>query len=143
MLLRAGLTLLLLYAPVRAFAQTATPDLSGNDAHWIKDTAKDCWAADADPEPGESVSWTGACVNGLIGGEGTLSWYQAGRLTGRDEGYFVKGELFGHGRILRGDGASFEGEFPGKGVLTLPNGEKVNAISVKETVGWSVEQTTR
>jgi hypothetical protein len=135
-MLRAVFTGLFILAPIIA---DAAPDPS--DPHWIRDTAKDCWAADADPEPGETIVWTGACVDGLISGQGTLSWYQVGRLTGRDEGNFVKGELSGHGRILRGDGTSFEGDFPGKGVLTLPNGERVNAVSVKEAVGWSVEQT--
>ena len=137
----ASLAAFIACAPAILFAQGAAPDLSGRDRHWIRDAAKDCWAADADPEPGESISWTGACQDGLISGQGTLSWYRSGRLSGQDEGTFLKGELSGHGRIVRGDGASFEGEFPGKGMLTLPNGEKVDGVSIKEAVGWSIEQT--
>ena len=58
---------------------------------------------------------------------------------GRDEGNFTRGELSGHGRISFADGAVFEGEFPGRGLLTLPNGDHVNAVSVKEMAGWSIE----
>lgn len=121
-------------------AQVGPPDLSGRDPHWIKDTVKNCWAADPDPQAGESVTWTGTCAGGLVNGEGTLTWYLNGRLFGRDEGTFKNGELFGHGRVTRAGGASFEGEFPGKGVITLPGGQKVDAVSIKEAVGWSIEQ---
>ena len=122
--------------PLSAAAQ---PDLSGRDPHWIRDTTSGCWAANPDPEPLESISWTGRCVEGLLSGPGTLSWFVDGKLVGRDEGNFVRGELSGHGKISFGDGAAFEGEFPGRGVLTLPNGDRVDAVSVKESAGWSIE----
>ena len=138
--LRGTLASLLVCWALPALAQTATPDLSGRDPHWIKDAAKNCWAADPDPQAGETVTWTGACLGGLVNGEGTLTWYLNGRLFGRDEGTFKNGEIFGHGRITRANGASFEGEFPGKGVITLPGGQKVEAVSIKESVGWSIEQ---
>jgi hypothetical protein len=123
-------------------AQSAAPDLSGRDPHWIKDAAKDCWAANPDPEVGETVTWTGGCSKGLLSGEGTLSWYLNGRLLGFDEGTFRNGELSGHGRINQTGGTSFEGEFPGKGVLTLPDGRKIPAESIKEAAGWSIEQSS-
>ena len=139
--LRGTLAGLLACLAFSALAQSATPDLSGRDPHWIKDAAKNCWAADPDPQAGETVTWTGACAGGLVNGQGTLTWYLNGRLFGRDEGTFKNGELFGHGRITRVNGASFEGEFPGKGVITLPGGQKVSAVSIKEAVGWSIEQS--
>ena len=125
-----------------ASAQSPAPDLSGNDAHWIKDADKNCWAANPNPEPGESVSWTGGCENGLVSGDGTLTWSIRGKVVGRDEGTFESGELTGYGRITQVGGPTFEGEFPGKGVLTFPNGKKVAAQSVKEVFGWSIEQYT-
>jgi hypothetical protein len=124
-----------------ASAQSPARDLSGNDTHWIKDAEKNCWAANPNPEPGESVAWTGACENGLVSGEGTLTWSIRGKVVGRDQGTFKDGELSGHGSITQTGGASFEGDFPGKGVLTLPNGKKVAAQSVKEVFGWSIEQS--
>lgn len=122
-----------------AAAADAQPDLSGRDPHWIKDATTGCWAANPDPEPLESITWTGQCADGLLSGAGTLSWYANGKLIGRDEGNFARGELSGHGKISFADGAVFEGEFPGRGMLTLPNGARVDAISVKESAGWSIE----
>ena len=123
-----------------ALAQTA-PDLSGKDTHWIKDNSSNCWAANPDPSPGESITWTGACENNLLSGQGTLTWYINGKAVGRDEGNFRNGELSGHGRLSFADGANYEGEFPGKGVLTLPNGQKIEAETIHEQAGWSIEQT--
>ena len=124
-----------------AFAQAATPDLSGKDPHWIQDAANLCWAADPDPQPGETIVWNGGdCANGLINGPGILSWYINGRLSARDSGTFKNGELSGHGRINFQNGAMFEGDFPGKGVITTPDGRKIAARSIKEGAGWSIEE---
>jgi hypothetical protein len=122
-----------------AAAQTV-PDLSGRDPHWIRDAATDCWAANPDPETGETIIWTGACEGGLLSGQGTLTWFVNGRQVGRDEGNFRNGQLSGRGRISFGNGANFEGEFPGPGILTLSDGRKVAAVSVAEAAGWSIEQ---
>ena len=124
-----------------AAAQTPDPgpDLSGNDPHWIEDTISHCWAANPNPEGGEIVSWSGACENGLLSGPGTLTWSQNGRITGRDEGTFKDGRLSGHGRIISADGTIYEGDFPGTGVLTLPDGRKVRAQTVREFSGWTIE----
>ena len=134
-----------LYASVLTCAVAASavaqPDLSGRDRHWIRDEATGCWAANPDPEPLETISWSGRCDNMLLSGPGILSWYLDGKLAGRDEGNFVHGELSGHGKITFGDGSNFEGEFPGRGVLTLASGGQIDAVSVKETAGWSIEQT--
>ena len=92
------------------------------------------------PQNGESIRWSGACENMLITGQGVLTWYENGRISGRDEGQFKNGELSGHGRIFFEDGASFEGEFPGVGILTAPDGKRVRAQSVKEPTGWDIEE---
>jgi hypothetical protein len=125
-----------------ASAQPGTPGFSPKDSRWIEDPVSHCWAANPTPEEGETISWTGGCQNNLLSGEGTLTWYLNGKIEGRDEGQFKNGELSGHGRIFFGDGASYEGEFPGEGVLTAPDGRKVRAQSVRERAGWSIEQIT-
>ena len=123
-----------------AWAQTdGKPDLSGNDPHWIEDTVSQCWAANPHPEGNETISWSGACEGGSLSGAGTLTWSQNGRVTGRDEGTFREGRLTGHGRIISSDGTSYDGEFPGRGVLTLPDGRKVPAQTVREFTGWTIE----
>lgn len=135
--MRFSLLVLALAYPVAALAAA---DLSGADPHWIKDPMSGCWAADPDPEPGESIAWSGACVDDLASGEGKLTWYENGRITGTDEGTFKAGELSGHARITRADGNSYEGDFPGSGTITRPDGTHVPGISIKERAGWSVEE---
>ena len=130
----------LFFGIVAAASAIAQADFSGRDPHWIRDEASGCWAANPDPEPRESITWSGQCTDMLASGTGTLSWYLDGRLIGRDEGNFVRGELSGHGKITFANGASYEGDFPGRGVMTLPNGNQVDAVSVKESAGWSIEQ---
>ena len=131
--------LLALAAPVLAQTDDPKPDLSGNDPHWIEDTVAQCWAANPHPEGNESISWSGACEGGLISGPGTLTWSQNGRITGRDEGTFKDGRLTGKGRIVSSDGTAYEGDFPGTGILTLPDGRKVRAQTVREFTGWTIE----
>lgn len=123
-----------------ATAQAPMPDLSGNDVHWIEDKAAQCWAANPDPAENETIAWTGGCENRLLSGEGTLTWYVNGTIVGRDIGTFKDGQLFGKGAIVFSDGARFDGEFPGLGILTAPDGRKFPAQSIQETAGWSVEQ---
>ena len=117
----------------------AQPDLSGNDPHWIEDTVSQCWAANPHPEGNETISWSGACENGLLSGPGTLTWSQNGRISARDEGTFREGRLAGKGKISTADGATYEGDFPGQGVLTLPDGRKIRAQTVRESTGWTIE----
>jgi hypothetical protein len=121
-----------------AFA--ATPDLSGKSPYWIEDKEKHCWAANPDPADGETIQWTGGCDRGLLSGDGTLTWYLAGMVVGRDIGTFKDGQLSGKGSILFSDGARYDGNFPGQGVLTTPEGRKFPAESTDRDPGWSVQQ---
>jgi len=132
----------LIFTLTQASAQIdqAKPDLSGNDPHWIEDKVIHCWAGNPHPREGEAIYWSGACENGLATGEGTLTWLQNGKITGRDVGTFKGGILSGHGKITAVDGTSYDGDFPGKGMLTLPDGRKVPARSVREPSGWTIEE---
>ncbi len=116
-----------------------TPDLSGNDSHWIEDPDTGCFAANPAPEDGESVSWSGACEDGLITGRGTLTWYRYGQIVAHDVGTFALGALTGHGLIEHTDGTRYSGEFPGRGTLTLPDGAVFNARTRWTGYGWAIE----
>lgn len=137
--LRAVALCLLSTGAAWAQAQDGAPDLSGNDPHWIEDRVAQCWAANPHPQGNESITWSGACESGLISGPGTLTWMQDGRVSGRDEGTFKDGRLTGKGKIMSIDGTTYEGDFPGMGVLTLPDGRKVRAQTVREFSGWTIE----
>jgi hypothetical protein len=126
-----------------AWAQMAPdvpPDLSGNSPFWIQDRVSMCWAANPHPRDNESIAWDGACMGGLLSGPGTLTWISQGKITGRDIGTFKDGRLSGKGRIVASDGTSYEGDFPGNGVLTLPDGRKVPARAVRDASGWAIEE---
>jgi len=107
--------------------------------HWIAD-ANGCLAANPAPSGDERIEWSGACADGYIAGEGTLTWYEGTRAVARDSGNFERGALSGHGRIESFDGWSYEGEFPGRGVMRLQNGAEVPAQTKRENNGWHIEQ---
>ena len=49
--------LVIIHARPALAQDSSTPDLSGNDPHWIKDDSQ-CWMWDQNPIKGESVTWT-------------------------------------------------------------------------------------
>jgi hypothetical protein len=103
---------------------------------------KGCLAANPAPAPNERVEWSGDCVGGYIEGEGVLTWYEGDRVIGRDRGSFARGALSGTGRIESADGWSYEGAFPGSGIMRLPDGSEVPAQTLRENNGWHIEQVT-
>ncbi len=121
-----------------AYAQDA---LSAEDPYWIADKATGCLAANPSPVPNETIVWSGACVNGLIEGEGVLTWYEVDEFLGRDSGNFSEGRLLGQGKIETAEGWSYEGRFPGSGIMRFPNGEEVPAQAVGRNSGWRIMQT--
>jgi len=139
-----GACLLTAFTSAGALALEATdvkPDLSGKDPRWIEDKSVHCWAGNPHPQPNESIYWSGTCgADHLITGQGTLTWLENGKVTGQDVGTFKNGMLTGHGKITAVDGTGYEGDFPGTGVLTLPDGRKVPARSVREPSGWTIEE---
>jgi len=111
---------------------------------WVLDTKTGCKIWNPNPQPNESVQWSGDCVNGLAHGRGAAQWMkdnaivekdegewregrQVGRAvqvwaTGRYEGDVVDGLPHGYG-VLLWNGFRYEGEFRngkpnGRGTLT-------------------------
>jgi hypothetical protein len=108
----------------------------------------------ANPQPGETVQWSGGCTGGMASGSGTLEWrYQEngeprvaryagamrdGRRNGRGvltdanaryEGEFRDGRQNGRGVLTWAIGDRYEGEFRdgrqnGRGVLTWAIGDR-------------------
>jgi hypothetical protein len=126
---------------------TAAPGQPG----WSADAGTQCRVWNANPQPGETVQWSGGCTGGMASGSGTLEWrYQEngeprvdryvgamrdGRRNGRGvltdasaryEGEFRDGRQNGLG-VLTDANARYEGEFRdgrqnGRGVLTDASG---------------------
>lgn len=110
-----------------------------NSEFWIADQ-NGCLAANPAPSGNERVEWSGECVDGYIEGEGVLIWYEGARVIARDSGTFVRGALSGMGKIESAEGWSYEGDFPGNGIMRLPDGSEVPAQTLRENNGWHIEQ---
>ncbi|MGA3399613.1 MAG: hypothetical protein ABSC95_10365 [Acetobacteraceae bacterium] len=65
----------------------------------------------AHPQPTESITWSGGCVNGVAQGRGVLQWFENGRPSEHYEGELRGGQMNGHGILTPGNGGRYEGEF--------------------------------
>lgn len=85
--MRVGLLLLCLFA-------SAVPALA-QQRLMITDPASNCATSNPFPKGNERITWTGGCRNGLLDGQGVLTWYRDDAMTERNEGTFRAGELHG------------------------------------------------
>lgn len=95
---------------------------------WVSDPRAGCRAWSNYLQEGESITWSGRCVDGYVHGRGILKWFENGKNVETDEGEFIKGNLHGFAVITTSDGKRFEGEFrdnkpEGKGTLKTETGE--------------------
>lgn len=98
---------------------SATSGASG----FYKPSVQGCNVWDAEPAAVETVSWTGACVNGLAEGTGVLDWTVAGKPDVHYEGAMKQGKMSGKGRLVWPTGSTYTGDFAddkpsGRGVRT-------------------------
>ena len=113
------------------------------DDHWITD-AKGCKVLNSDPQPKESITWSGACIAGYAEGPGQLSWMQYGKAEYTFDGALHAGRMDGPGTQRYANGDRYEGEFyadrfDGHGVFTFDNGNRYEGDFVK---GMSTRQGT-
>ena len=100
-------TAAILFVTFPAIAQTdkpATPD-------WITTTNQPCKVWNPEPQPNESVTWSGPCKDGLASGHGLLSWTENGKPDLVYEGDYANGKRNGHGVMITPDGKRFEGDW--------------------------------
>lgn len=88
-----------------------------------------CKVGRANVKPGESVTWSGRCADGLATGPGTAQWLEGGRQTLRFDGTFVRGLIEGKGKMVGADGDQYEGDYKaglrhGHGVYVSGRGER-------------------
>ena len=98
---------------VAAFATAAQ---AGAPA-WVVDQNTGCQIWDTNPQPNESISWSGACVNGAAQGKGVVQWPSGQRY----EGEVREGKLDGHGTEIDANGQRYEGEFVAGAKTALVN----------------------
>jgi hypothetical protein len=119
---RAVLAAGLMLVCASAFGQTRQPG-------WIADARTGCRVWDANPQPGETVDWSGVCHNGVAQGRGVLRWFQNGKPVALAEGWWRSGKMHGHGVVTLANGERFDGRWAndlmnGHGVYTYANGDR-------------------
>jgi len=108
----------LLMVALPAVAQTAA---------WISDAKSGCRVWNIYPEAGETMSWSGACRDGMADGRGVVQYSHQGKSGGRYEGDYKRGMLQGRGVYLFPSGSRYEGEFRdsqfnGQGTMSRADG---------------------
>ena len=120
MLIRTIFAAALMLAPVHAMAQGIAPD-------WTSDPRSGCRVANPNPQPNESITWSGGCRNGFAQGRGVLQWFENGQPAEHYEGEMDGGRMNGNGVLNTSDGGRYDGEFRdgkanGSGTWTAPGG---------------------
>ena len=116
------LAILLVAGP--ALAQAPSPD------SWIADSKTGCKIRNPAPQPRESVTWSGACPNGIAEGTGVLQWFDDDRPTDRYEGEVRDGWENGRGIATsnviadRYEGDWRDGWRHGQGIYSFDNGDR-------------------
>ena len=89
---------------------------------WLADKSG-CQVWDPNPQLDESVTWSGACMNGRAAGRGTVEWSKDNKRIETDSGEWRDGKQVGKGvqnwPIGRYEGELAEGLPNGRGVLSF------------------------
>jgi hypothetical protein len=100
-------TVAILFVSFKAIAQTDIP----TPPDWITATNKPCKIWNPEPQPNESVTWSGPCEDGFASGKGILRWTEDGRPDAEFDGQYAKGKRNGPGVMITPDGQRIEGEW--------------------------------
>jgi hypothetical protein len=87
-----------------------TAEASHAEGSWLTDPSSGCRVWNPDPGENETVSWTGACREGLAEGYGVIQWFQDDQQIERYEGDLRGGIQSGSGVLIRG-GLRYDGQF--------------------------------
>ena len=91
-----------------------------------------CAVWNGNPQPNDTVMWSGACANGKAQGHGRQAWRFLFDGEWKEEEYtgaMKDGKFHGQGVYLWADGSRYEGDFVdgrfhGRGVFVYPGGER-------------------
>jgi hypothetical protein len=108
-------------AALLAAAAVVSSAMMAHAGDWTADTSVGCRVWNPNPQPGETVRWSGACVNGLAQGHGAAQWFRNDLPFESDEGEWREGRQSGYGSQVwplgRYDGQFADSEPYGQGVM--------------------------
>lgn len=95
--------------------------------NWIAD-ARGCKVENPQPKPNETITWSGACINGKAEGPGVYEEFRDGKKVVTIRGQLRNGRTYGVVTVDLADGTSYRGSVEkgkpvGRGVVRLPNGQ--------------------
>jgi hypothetical protein len=132
-----------------AAQQTTQQQAAPGDARWLRDEQSGCTAPDPKFADGDGIVWLGACPNGVIDGDGTLTFLNNGQPQVTIAGAFDEGNLeSGHATLSWPDGSKYDGQqiggiFNGQGVFVsaqqdrLEGNWKNGALNGNASVTWA------
>jgi hypothetical protein len=100
-------TVAIVFVSHRAIAQTEDAAQPG----WITATNQPCKIWNPEPQPNESVTWSGPCQDGFASGKGILRWTEDGKPDAEFDGDYASGKRNGFGVMIAPDGQRVEGEW--------------------------------
>ena len=123
------------YAPQPPQSNSLTSQTSSSTAaragkYMITNEGCELW--NPSPEDGDSVSWSGACANGLAQGKGVEKWFKNGNLGNTVLGSMINGVLVGEAKVTYNNGDEYigllgeDGSRDGIGTLRKSSGTVLN-----------------
>ncbi len=96
---------------------------------YITSTDSHCKIHNPYPQPNETITWDGDCVDGFASGKGMVKWYENGKQTAVDIGNFRYGKQYGVGKSTWANGSTYLGNWKndkkhGFGTITLVKGDE-------------------
>ena len=104
---RLALTSAFLLVSFAAMAQTGGSTAPG----WITAKNKPCKIWNPQPQPNESVTWSGGCKDGLASGKGVLRWTENGKPDVEFDGEYAQGKRNGSGVMIMPGGKRMPGQW--------------------------------
>ena len=122
--------------------------IAAHAGEWIADSKTNCKIWNDNPQPNETISWSGECVDGYAAGTGVNIWYKDGKESERYEGEMKKGKHDGKGTATLANGLKYEGDWVdgkshGKGTATLANGDKYTGDFVDDKFNGKGTMTSK
>ena len=110
-------------------AKEATAPLKPFGPNWIIAENQPCQKWNPRPVPGETFTWSGACVDGKVSGQGRGVWHLPDGRQSVYEGSVREGKEHGQGTLNHSHGSRYEGEWRngkrhGYGTSTWPDGDR-------------------
>ena len=110
----------LIIAALLCASSAALAQPNARPPDWIMTSNQPCRVWNPQPEDDESVTWSGECKDGYATGKGVLNWTEHGMPDAVYEGEYANGKRNGHGVLTTPDGERVEGDWRNDRLVVQP-----------------------